>query len=407
MVQGSALIPFWAGLTRTSGVQVGEFIVENFGLFGCHYWGSGGSEVAISIDSLWQLAVWRDEGIRRHGGSTDRTGTADDRQQVRHSRWHVQLLLHLLLQRSRFPHPPSSFPLHLPQIRESSSTYFHPNPWSFHNWPPRVFGYSGISYSSATLATTILNLIPGFTFVLAILCRMEAANIGSSTTQAKIIGTVVSIGGAILVTLYKGPPIIPSLLKSEISKHLLVQPSNWVLGGVFLAIDCAFSSMYIISQAFVLKKYPAVMIVMFSYCFVCTILSVITSLIVEADLSSFSLQPKKRLLSVLYSGIFGSAFQVTVQAWCIQRKGPLFVAMFHPLGIVISTLIGVIFLGDGFYLGSLVGSIVVVIGFYTVMWGKAKEQIEAADKGGSSKLHNEGAPLLQDNVEEQTTSLSP
>ncbi|KAJ9549110.1 hypothetical protein OSB04_021653 [Centaurea solstitialis] len=267
----------------------------------------------------------------------------------------------------------------------------------------QVFGYTGISYSSATLATTILNLIPGFTFVLAILCRMEAVNIRSSTTQAKIIGTVVSIGGAILVTLYKGPPIIPSLLKSEISKHLLVQPSNWVLGGVFLAIDCVFSSMYIISQAFVLKKYPAVMIVMFSYCFVCTILSVITSLIVEADLSTFSLQPKKRLLSVLYSGIFGSAFQVTVQAWCIQRKGPLFVAMFHPLGIVISTLIGVIFLGDGFYLGSLVGSIVVVIGFYTVMWGKAKEQIEAADKGGSTKLHNEGAPLLQDNVEEQTT----
>lgn len=271
----------------------------------------------------------------------------------------------------------------------------------------QIFGYSGISYSSATLATTILNLIPGFTFILAILCRMEAVNFGSSTTQAKSIGTVVSIAGAILVTLYKGPPIIPSPLKSEISKHLLVQPSNWVIGGVFLAIDCIFASMCIISQAFVLKKYPAVMVVMFSYCFVCTILSVLTSLIVEADLSTFSLQPKKRLLSILYSGIFGSAFQVTVQAWCLQRKGPLFVAMFHPVGIVISTLIGVIFLGDGFYLGSLVGSVVVVIGFYTVMWGKAKEQIMVVNTGGSSKLHNAGAPLLQDNVEEQITPPSP
>ncbi|XP_024993993.1 WAT1-related protein At5g40230-like isoform X2 [Cynara cardunculus var. scolymus] len=292
-------------------------------------------------------------------------------------------------------------------IGESSSTDFHRSLWTFHYWPTRVFGYSGISYSSATLATTILNLIPGFTFILAILCRMEAVNFGSSTTQAKFIGTVVSIAGAILVTLYKGPSIIPSTLKSEIPKHLLVQPSNWVIGGVFLGIDCVFSSMFIISQAFVLKKYPAVMIVMFSYCFVCTILSVLTSLIVGADLSTFSLRPKKRLLSILYSGIFGSAFQVTIQAWCVQRKGPLFVSMFHPVGIVISTLIGLIFLGDGFYLGSLVGSVVVVFGFYTVMWGKAKEQIVVVNTGGSSKLQNEGAPLLRDNVEEQITSLSP
>ena len=77
---------------------------------------------------------------------------------------------------------------------------------------------------------------------------MEAVNFGSKTTQAKFIGTVVSIAGAILVTLYKGLPIIPSPLKSEISKHVLVQPSNWVIGGVFLAIDCVFASMFIVSQ---------------------------------------------------------------------------------------------------------------------------------------------------------------
>ncbi|GKD87258.1 WAT1-related protein [Tanacetum coccineum] len=269
----------------------------------------------------------------------------------------------------------------------------------------QVFGYTGISYSSATLATTLLNLIPGFTFILAILFRMEAINLGSSTTQAKFIGTVVSIAGAILVTLYKGPAILSYSLQSQTTTHLLVQPSNWVLGGIFLTIDAVFSSGYIIAQAFVLKRYPPVMIVMFSYCFVCTILSALVASVVEDDLSSFSLQPKKRLLSILYSGVFGSAFQVTVQAWCVRKRGPLFVAMFHPIGIVISTLIGVIFLGDGFYFGSLLGSVVVVIGFYTVMWGKAEERkIVAVNAGGRSKLNDEVAPLLQDDVEEQMTS---
>ncbi|KAK9064509.1 hypothetical protein SSX86_015891 [Deinandra increscens subsp. villosa] len=265
----------------------------------------------------------------------------------------------------------------------------------------QIFGYTGISYSSATLATTLLNLIPGFTFILAIICRMETIKFGSSATQAKFIGTVVSVAGAIVVTLYKGPPILSSPLKSEILKNLIGQPSNWVLGGIFLTIDAIFSSMYIIAQAFVLKKYPAEMIVIFAYCFICTILSGLTSLIIEDDLSSYSLQPKKRLFSILYSGIFGSAFQVTVQAWCVRRRGPLFVAMFHPVGIVISTFIGVIFLGDGFYLGSLMGSVVVVIGFYSVMWGKAKEEKIVA----VSQVQDEHAPLLQD-VEEQVTPSS-
>lgn len=81
-----------------------------------------------------------------------------------------------------------------------------------------------------------------------VIFRMEAIKFGSSTTQAKLIGTIVSIAGAIVVTLYKGPTILSSTLKSIISKNLLVQPSNWVLGGIFLTIDAVFSSMYIISQ---------------------------------------------------------------------------------------------------------------------------------------------------------------
>nr|KAJ0218401.1 hypothetical protein LSAT_V11C300121000 [Lactuca sativa] len=224
----------------------------------------------------------------------------------------------------------------------------------------QVFGYSGITLSSATLATTLLNLTPGFTFLLAILFRMEAFDL-SLTTQAKFIGTVVSIAGAIIITLYKGPSILSSSLKSEISQHLLVKPSDWVLGGIFIAITSILSSMCFIGQATVLKKYPAEVIVMFSYCIVYTILSALASFIVGDDLNSYSLRPKKRLLFVLYSGIFGSAFQFTVQA-------------------------------------CLLGSVVVVIGFYSVMWGKAKEKIVV--------FHNEEAPLLQ-NVEENITSPSP
>ncbi|GFP85477.1 extra-large guanine nucleotide-binding protein 1 [Phtheirospermum japonicum] len=51
------------------------------------------------------------------------------------------------------------------------------------------------------------------------------------------------------------------------------------------------------------------------------------------------------------TGSFWFNVQVSVTAWCLHRKGPLFVAMFHPLSIIIAAVIGIIFLGDVLYLG--------------------------------------------------------
>ena len=52
-----------------------------------------------------------------------------------------------------------------------------------------------------------------------------------------------------------------------------------------------------------------------------------------------------------FQGVFGSVFQVGVATWCLHQTGPVFVSMFKPLGIVISVVVGVVLLGDAFYLG--------------------------------------------------------
>ena len=41
----------------------------------------------------------------------------------------------------------------------------------------------------------------------------------------------------------------------------------------------------------------------------------------------------------------------SVLTWCIHKKGPVFVAMFKPLGIAIAALLSVIFLGETLYVG--------------------------------------------------------
>ncbi|KAL8035756.1 hypothetical protein ABFS82_12G114500 [Erythranthe guttata] len=263
----------------------------------------------------------------------------------------------------------------------------------------QILGYTGIKYASASLSTTILNLIPGFTFVFAVLFRMEKFNYTSATSIAKSIGTLVSVIGALIVTLYQGPSILGI---SSHSDETLTSSSAWLIGGLLLTIDSLVASIFIIAQAIVLKKCPAELVLMLFYsCFV-AILSAAASFIVEKDLNAWSLKHRMRFIPVIYSALFGNVFQVSIIMWCVRRKGPLFASVFHPLGVIFATTMGIVILGEAFYLGSLLGSIVVVIGFYFVMWGKAKEAETIDDDGlkGFESRNEKKMPLLLNNTAE-------
>ncbi|KAF3431311.1 hypothetical protein FNV43_RR26042 [Rhamnella rubrinervis] len=254
----------------------------------------------------------------------------------------------------------------------------------------QFFGYAGINYSSPTLGTAMLNLVPAFTYVFAVILRMEKLDWRSSSTLAKSLGTIVSVSGAFIVTFYKGPTLL-----------MAASSSDWVIGGLLLIADCIMTSAWLIVEVSVLRRYPAELIVVFYYCFFAAILSGVASLFVERDPSAWSLKPKIRLLAVLYSAVFGSAFQVGVATWCLKMTGPVFVAMFKPLGIVITVVVGTIFLGETFYLGRLIGAIVIVTGFYSVMWGKAKEaKLDEDARVRSLESNRQQAPLLQNCTEE-------
>ncbi|XP_051146151.1 WAT1-related protein At5g40240-like [Andrographis paniculata] len=259
----------------------------------------------------------------------------------------------------------------------------------------QILGYSGLQYASATMSTSMLNLLPAFTFLFAVILRMEKFKLSSSTTQAKLIGTVVSIIGALVLTLYQGPTIFENPQHLNASSPTLLTPSSaWLLGGLLLAIDTIVSALFIIVQALVLKKCPAELILMLFYsCFV-AILSAATSMVIEKNHDAWSLKDKTRLIPVIYSALFGNVFQVSIIMWCVKRRGPLFVSVFHPLGVIFAIAMGIILLGESMYLGSIVGSIVVVIGFYSVIWGKAKEAQQIHQKDIPSDNVAQKMPLL-------------
>ncbi|GMH01631.1 hypothetical protein Nepgr_003470 [Nepenthes gracilis] len=262
----------------------------------------------------------------------------------------------------------------------------------------QIFGYAGINFSSPTLGTAMLNLVPGFTFILAIIFRMEKLEWRSLTCMAKSVGTIVLVTGAFVVTLYRGPALLTA--PSATDSHYLNLPTqqlNWVVGGLLLIADCLLTSGWLFLQASILKSYPAELIVVLCYCFFVAIQCGVVTLIVERDMSAWSVKPTLRLLAVLYSAVFGSAFQVGICTWCLQRKGPVFVSMFKPLGIAIASVLGALCFGDSFYLGSLIGICIIVVGFYSVMWGKANEE-----KMGKPSLHSttNKAPLIENKIDE-------
>jgi len=79
--------------------------------------------------------------------------------------------------------------------------------------------------------------------------RMEKVDCRSYSTLAKSMGTIISMGGAFVVTYYKGPLLLKALPSASNSSHqVLSQHSNWVLGGLLLAVDCTMASSWLIVQ---------------------------------------------------------------------------------------------------------------------------------------------------------------
>ncbi|XP_062151329.1 WAT1-related protein At5g40230-like isoform X2 [Alnus glutinosa] len=281
-----------------------------------------------------------------------------------------------------------------------------PLPFIFRRISGQLCGYKGIDYSSPTLASAIGNLSPAFTFILAVIFRMEKLALRSSITQAKIMGTIVSISGALVVVLYKGPTLISASSQSpSLSVHspLGSSQTNWIIGGLLIAAEYLLISIWYIVQTQVMKIYPAELIVVFLYNLCATIISAPVCLLAEANPSAWRLRPDITLVAIIYSGFTGSCLSAVVHTWGLHLKGPVYISIFRPLSIAIAAAMGVIFLGDALYLGSVVGAIILSIGFYAVIWAKAKEEQSSEDFCfGNLESSSDGkTPLLKSNKVER------
>lgn len=144
-----------------------------------------------------------------------------------------------------------------------------------------------------------------------------------------------------------------------------------------------------------LKEYPDKINLVFFSCFFGTIQCAVVSIIVERNPSAWKLQPGIQRTAVIYAAIVGTVIRSSIIAWCLQKKGPVFVALFKPLGTAIAVFMAVMFLGETPHLGSLIGAVVIAFGFYAVIWAQGKESNMTTGNVGSLESPNQKIPPLK------------
>ncbi|CAK9176497.1 unnamed protein product [Ilex paraguariensis] len=144
--------------------------------------------------------------------------------------------------------------------------------------------YTGMKYTTATFAAAMTNILPAITFLMAWILRLEQMNIKTVHSQAKIVGTLVTVGGAMIM-----------------------------------------------------------------------------------------------------AGIIASGVSYYVSGLIIKVKGPVFVTLFNPLCMVIVAVMGSFILAEQMDLGRVLGAVTIVVGLYTVIWGKSKDQSISKSHGDQIK----------------------
>ncbi|KAG6405449.1 hypothetical protein SASPL_133038 [Salvia splendens] len=88
--------------------------------------------------------------------------------------------------------------------------------------------------------------------------------------------------------------------------------------------------------------------------------------------ASIRLGPGEQI-QYLNSPVFGSGMCFVGMSWCVKKRGPVFTAAFSPLVQIMAALYDVPVMHEQLHLGSVIGSVIVIVGLYIMLWGKDRE----------------------------------
>ncbi|KAJ6845908.1 WAT1-related protein-like [Iris pallida] len=268
----------------------------------------------------------------------------------------------------------------------------------------------GLKYTNPSYASAVQPAIPVFTFILAVIMRIETVSLFTNEGRMKVLGTLVCISGALLMVLYRGPSVIGGDAHVDLlgqTDHLIgvaaaaatphhgllsIGLDNWHIGVLCLIANCFCMATFLVLQAPVLTKYPAsISLTAYAYAFGAFFM-VLSGLLASNGYEEWKIT-RSEMVAILYSGIGASALTYGLTTWSNKILGPALVALYNPLQPAMSAFLSMIFLGSSIYLGSIIGGVLIVFGLYVVTWARYKRREELPEV---SYLNGDTEPLLEE-----------
>lgn len=274
------------------------------------------------------------------------------------------------------------------------------------------FYYAGLKFTSPTFSCAMSNMLPAMTFVMALLFRMEKIDLKKVRCQAKIAGTMVTVSGAMMMTLYKGP-IVEMVWTKHVHPHNStastsgqISDKDWFKGSILLIIATfAWASLFVL-QTRALKTYKNHQLSLTTLvCFIGTLQAIAVTFVMEHKASVWRIGWDMNLLAAAYAGIVTSSISYYVQGLVIKKRGPVFATAFSPLMMIIVAIMGCFILSEKIFLGGVIGAVLIVIGLYSVLWGKHKESKEMETVEPAKKVESNGSVLMKGDVESNEAKL--
>ncbi|KAG2730172.1 hypothetical protein I3760_01G280300 [Carya illinoinensis] len=166
--------------------------------------------------------------------------------------------------------------------------------------------YTGVKYTTATFGSAMCNVLPAFAFLMAWICGLEKVSIRRLHSQAKILGTIVTVGGAMLMTLFSGPMLkLPWTNRNTHQKFTnAANEQDHIKGGLMVIAGSVCWSGFIILQAITLRSYPAELSLTVLICLMGTLENIIVAVVIErGNPTAWSIHLDTKLLAALYGGI--------------------------------------------------------------------------------------------------------
>ncbi|CAI0555099.1 unnamed protein product [Linum tenue] len=183
------------------------------------------------------------------------------------------------------------------------------------------------------------------------------------------------MGGVATLAFYEGPHFKMfclfkhSFWQSEYHKS----HTSWIKGS-FLTLSSSFAWGYwLVFQTRLQKSYPPKLLFTTLQSALATIQSFVVAITIEGDPNEWKLGWNVKLVSVIYCGVMVTGVSYYLQAWVIEKKGPVFVALSTPLAFIFTTICSAVSC-DFINIGSILGGVLLAGGLYSVLWAKIKEE---------------------------------